>query len=153
MRATVFGATETHTPSGVNVTPDGRPARATWTTSWVVGSTRRSAPPTESATHKTPSPTAIPVGDEPTFSRWLSSLVSGSTRLTVPSPAFVTHTAPSPTARPAGAFPPPTPPPPPAGPGGRFPTRIVSVPEPVSRARRATTPRSGWATQRLPNPI
>ena len=32
-RATEFGATETHTPSGVKVTPDGRPARATSITS------------------------------------------------------------------------------------------------------------------------
>jgi len=30
---------------------------------------------------------------------------------------------------------------------------IVSVTEPSSRSRRATTPRSGSATQRLPNPI
>ena len=74
----------------------------------------------------------------PTSIVWLTSFVSTSIRLTVPSLAFVTHTDPSPTATPAG----------------EAPTLIDgSITEPSSRARRATTPRSGWATQRLPNPI
>ena len=36
---------------------------------------------------------------------------------------------------------------------GEVPTGMVSVIEPSSRSKRVTRPLSGWATQRLPNPI
>ena len=137
MRATLLGAIETHTPSGVKATPDGWPASATAWESPVVGSSRKSTAEIVSAIQTAPSPTAIPVGPEPAGSVWVTSLVSPLIRLTVPSPVLVTHTESSSTATPDGAV----------------PTRIVSATDPSSRFRRATTPRSGCATHRLPKPI
>ena len=105
IRATLSGAIETHTPSGVKATPEGRPASGTVSASPELGSTRSRAAPFESAIHRKPSPTAIPFGAEPAGNVWLTSPVSTLIRSTVPSTAFVTQTEPSPTARPAGAFP------------------------------------------------
>ena len=136
-RTTESGATDTHTPSRVNATPEGWPASGTASVIPDDGIQPKELGAGVSATHSASSPNAIPVGVVPACSRSVGSLVSGLIRLTVPSAAFVTHTDPAPTAIPDGAT----------------PTRIVSVTEPSSRSRRATIPRSGSATQRLPNPI
>ena len=69
-------------------TAAGRPSNSTGTTSPEVGSIRRSAAPTWSATHSEPSPTAMPAGEDPAGSVWLTVLVSTSIRSTVPSAAF-----------------------------------------------------------------
>ena len=59
------GAIDTHTPSGVKATPEGRPASGCRLGVSELGSTRSRAAPFESAIHRKPSPTAIPFGAEP----------------------------------------------------------------------------------------